>query len=141
MTLSIEGFRFQMTPRAAKLAAEEHGWTLNSLRTFNTFEDIIEDRTANNNKSVDLKRDRPEFINLEFDHGVLNNITYENHILEKQQAEDLLKQYLVRFPQLEMSTTGDHARTYKYERGKGFIIIQILHMKNSSIYVFAFYDY
>ncbi len=134
ITFSVEGFFFNMTPRVAKLAAEEYGWVLDTSRTHNTFEDIIERKTTKNNNCVALKRRGSETMELWFDPDELNSIRYEKRHLGKQQAEELLKPYICG---LQMLTT-ENGRTYSFTHSRGYILVMISHGVRSTILVTAY---
>jgi hypothetical protein len=132
ITFSVEGFRVYITPRVAKLVAEENGWTLKSSTTRSTFEDIIEGEVTKKDSTVWLKRGGNETILVGFNQGRLNSINYTNFFREKQPAEDFVKLYLERNPSLKKATS-DNSGTYNFEHSKGFIYISIHHGKTSFV--------
>lgn len=143
-TVSVDGFRMQMSARMAKQVAEERGYRINSKYSDVTFDDIAEGVSKESilGTTIYLERDLLESVRLQFDYGRLENIHYDNIFDSRQQAEELLELYLTRYPQLtlvEREAEEDY-RSYSYEpnrRASIKALIRIFGEKNWRVYIFV----
>jgi len=130
-TVSVDGFRMQMSARMAKQVAEERGYKINSKYSQFTFDDIAEGVPGESivGPNIYLERGLLESVMLQFDYGRIESIYYNNIFDSRQQAEELLELYLARYPQLTLEKETDEGyRSYSYEPNRFASIKALIRM-------------
>ncbi len=124
-TTSLEGFRIQMTPRMAKLVAEQRGYHFVSDYSTTTFEDLIEAKAMREDASglIFLSRnpsgpsDLKHEIFITFSNGRIEKIDL-SHTFYTQQERDVARMLFERYKQefkfLIPLTKRDDFESYTY---------------------------